>query len=147
MAIEKIGTGVSGYTGMNTATGAGAGSREAVSVKIEETVSESSIKTENISETKERVTEVTGNVEKAAGESVKKQLDNETLKKKISEINSKLNNNTECHYGIHEETQRVTLKIVDKDTQEVVREVPAEKTLEMIAKVWELTGLLVDERR
>lgn len=72
--------------------------------------------------------------------------DSEELKKQISDLNKKLNT-TECQYGIHEATQRVTLKIVDKETKEVIKELPPEKTLEMIAKVWEMAGLLVDERR
>jgi flagellar protein FlaG len=73
-------------------------------------------------------------------------VDNETLKKKVGDLNKQLQT-TECQYGIHEETQRVTLKIVDKETKEVLKEFPPEKTLEMIAKVWEMAGLLVDEKR
>ena len=73
-------------------------------------------------------------------------VDNETLKKKVGDLNRQLQT-TECQYGIHEETQRVTLKIVDKETKEVLKEFPPEKTLEMIAKVWEMAGLLVDEKR
>jgi len=69
------------------------------------------------------------------------------FKKSIGEINSKLNKNTEAIFGIHEETNRVTIKIIDKDTKEVIKEIPPEKTLEMIAKIWEFAGLLVDEKR
>lgn len=72
--------------------------------------------------------------------------DSEALKKQVSDLNRRLNT-TECQYGIHEETQRVTLKIVDKETKEVIKELPPEKTLEMIAKVWEMAGLLIDEKR
>lgn len=68
------------------------------------------------------------------------------IRKSISEINSKLNKNTEAVFGIHDETNRVTIKIIDKDSKEVLKEIPPEKTLEMIAKVWEAAGLLVDER-
>lgn len=75
-----------------------------------------------------------------------KTMDGEVLKKQISDLNRELNT-TECQYGIHEETQRVTLKIVDKETKEVIKELPPEKTLEMIAKVWEIAGLLIDEKR
>ena len=39
------------------------------------------------------------------------------------------------------------MKIVDKDTKKVIRELPPEKTLDMIAKAWELAGILVDEKR
>jgi flagellar protein FlaG len=39
------------------------------------------------------------------------------------------------------------IKIKDKDTDEVIREVPAEKTLDLIQKAWEMAGILVDEKR
>ena len=71
----------------------------------------------------------------------------ETIKKSVAEINKNINKHTEAKFDVHEETKRITIKIVDKDTQEVIREVPPEKTLDMIAKVWELAGLLVDEKR
>ena len=32
-------------------------------------------------------------------------------------------------------------------TEEVIKEFPPEKTLDMIAKVWEMAGLMVDEKR
>lgn len=70
----------------------------------------------------------------------------EALKKAVEEIN-KRNTNSEAEFGIHEETNRVTIKIVDKDSHKVLKEFPPEKTLDMIAKVWELAGLLVDEKR
>ena len=54
--------------------------------------------------------------------------------------------NTYCQFGVHEGTGRVTIKIIDKETKDVVREYPAEETLEMIEKVWELAGILVDEK-
>jgi len=54
---------------------------------------------------------------------------------------------SEAVFGIHEQTNRVTIKIVDKETKEVIKELPPEKTLDMIAKAWELAGLLVDEKR
>lgn len=73
-------------------------------------------------------------------------ITNVEIKKSISEINSKLNKNTEAVFGIHDETNRVTIKIIDKDSKEVLKEIPPEKTLEMIAKVWEAAGLLVDEK-
>ena len=75
------------------------------------------------------------------------QLNEKALKQRISEINSKLNNNTVAEFGYHDETNRVTIKIVDKDTKETIKEIPPEKTLDLIAKAWELAGILVDEKR
>ena len=54
---------------------------------------------------------------------------------------------SEAVFGFHEQTNRVMIKIVDKDTKEVIKEYPPEQTLDMIAKVWELAGILVDEKR
>lgn len=54
---------------------------------------------------------------------------------------------SEAVFGIHDGTNRVTIKLIDKDTKEVIKELPPEKTLDMIAKVWEMAGILVDEKR
>ena len=62
-------------------------------------------------------------------------------------MSKKMTSKTEAVFGIHDETNRVTIKLVDKDTKKVIREIPPEKTLDMIAKVWELAGILVDEKR
>lgn len=71
----------------------------------------------------------------------------EQLKKMIEEMNRKINNSNEiAMFGIHEDTNRVMIKIMDKDTKEVIKEFPPEKTLDMIAKLWEMAGILVDER-
>ena len=41
----------------------------------------------------------------------------------------------------------ITSQLRDKDTDEVIKEIPSEKALEMLAKAWELAGIIVDERR
>lgn len=70
----------------------------------------------------------------------------ERVKKAIEEINKKAAN-SEALFGIHEGTNRVTIKIVDRETKEVIKELPPEKTLDMIARIWDMAGLLVDEKR
>lgn len=70
---------------------------------------------------------------------------NEQVKKAVERMNQSMSH-SEAIFGIHEKTNRVTIKIVDKDTKEVLKEIPPEKTLDMIAKAWELAGILVDER-
>ena len=74
-----------------------------------------------------------------------KDVSAEQIKKTLAELNKKMMN-TACQYGIHEGTGRVTIKIVDKDTRDVIKEIPAEETLELIAKAWELAGIMVDKR-
>lgn len=72
---------------------------------------------------------------------------NDQIKKAVEQMNKNMAANSEAVFGIHEDTNRVTIKIVDKNTKEVIKELPPEKTLDMIAKVWEMAGILVDEKR
>lgn len=71
-----------------------------------------------------------------------------TIDSTISETNSKIKvSNTQLKYSIDDETQRISIKIIDKDTDKVIREVPPEETLEAIKKIWEIAGIIVDEKR
>lgn len=72
--------------------------------------------------------------------------ENEAIKNAVDKLNKNMFN-SEAVFGIHEGTNRVTIKIVDKDTKKVIKELPPEKTLDMIAKMWEMAGILVDEKR
>ena len=74
------------------------------------------------------------------------QLSNEMIRDAMKELNKKSTSVT-AEFGIHEETNRITIKMVDKKTKEVIKELPPEKMLDMIARVWEYAGLIVDEKR
>lgn len=78
---------------------------------------------------------------------LQQQITNEQIKKAVEKLNKSMISHSEAVFGIHEATNRITIKIVDKDTKEVIKELPPEKTLDMIAKVWEMAGILVDEKR
>lgn len=75
------------------------------------------------------------------------QVTNEQIKKAVEKLNKSMISHSEAVFGIHEATNRITIKIIDKDTKKVIKELPPEKTLDMIAKVWEMAGILVDEKR
>ncbi len=69
-----------------------------------------------------------------------------SLKEAIDKINN-AQGNAEAVFGIHEGTNRVIIKMVDKETRKVIKEFPAEETLDLLAKAWELAGIMVDEKR
>ena len=71
--------------------------------------------------------------------------DTAAIKRVIDQMNT-LSDSTAV-FGYHEDTHRITIKIVDKETDEVIKEFPPEKMLDMVAKTWELLGLMVDEKR
>jgi flagellar protein FlaG len=49
-------------------------------------------------------------------------------------------------YSRHEQTGIMMLKIVNRDTQEIIREIPPEKVLDVIGAIWEMAGIIVDKK-
>ena len=71
----------------------------------------------------------------------------EQIKSAVSAANQKIRmTNTRCEFEYHEKTKRVSIKVIDTENDEVIREIPPEETLEMVEKLWELAGLIVDEK-
>lgn len=54
--------------------------------------------------------------------------------------------NTSLKFSIHEQTKQILVKIVDNETKEVLREIPPEKILDMVAAMLERVGLFVDKK-
>jgi len=77
-----------------------------------------------------------------------KQPTHEEIKTAITHANRRAHfGNTSAQFSYHEKTKRISVKILDKDTNEVIREIPPEETLDMIAKMYELAGIMIDEKR
>lgn len=55
--------------------------------------------------------------------------------------------NRTFEYSIHEKTKQIMVKVIDSDTNTVIREIPPENILNLVAKFWEMAGIVVDERR
>lgn len=49
-------------------------------------------------------------------------------------------------FSIHKETHAVMIKVMNKETGELIREIPPEKLLDIAAKMMELAGLIVDKK-
>ncbi|HEY8498886.1 MAG TPA: flagellar protein FlaG [Limnochordales bacterium] len=49
-------------------------------------------------------------------------------------------------FHVHEATGRIWVQVIDSRTQEVIKEIPPERYLDLVARIWELVGILVDER-
>lgn len=93
------------------------------------------------------VAKVSNSAKQEGQESSQSQSGSNETARQAAQTYNKLTENTKAVFGVNEATNRVTIKIVDKDTDEVVKEFPAEKTLDMIARVWEMAGIMVDEKR
>ena len=76
------------------------------------------------------------------------EVSKEKVENAIRDINAKIRpTHTECQFSYHEATKRISIKVLDQASGEVIREIPPEKTLDMIAKTLELAGILIDEKR
>jgi flagellar protein FlaG len=81
-------------------------------------------------------------------EQTKENIENtKKVKNAIAEVNRKMNQKTRCEFAYHEDTKRVSIKVIDSETEEVIREIPPQETLDMLSKMWEVAGILVDEQR
>lgn len=126
-------------------------SKAEVSSKDNQIVSDTVAKETQAMNTKEASGDTSGEAGSQSQAQLAAQKQNEKnmqLKKAVDDINKRaVDDQSEAVFGIHEKTNRVTIKIIDKKTKEVIKEFPPEKTLDMIAKVWEMAGLMVDEKR
>lgn len=74
------------------------------------------------------------------------QLSEKEQQRRMARLQDTLkNHNIEISYN--DEVNRYSIKVLDSESQEVVKEIPSEKSLEMFARMLEIEGLLVDEKR
>lgn len=71
----------------------------------------------------------------------------ENLAKTIKGLNEFLKPaNTSIHFQLHEELDKYYVQLVDRETEEVIKEIPSEKLLDIYANMLESIGLLVDHK-
>ena len=139
MAIEAIKTGVT-YQGSTAQT------EDKSSVSNTAAVSAVEQTEQNGTGSSPAVADETAEHDGKVEQEEKQTTGSKQIRKAIDEINKKAVN-SEAIFGIHDKTNRVMIKIIDKYTKKLIKEYPPEKTLDMIAKVWEMAGIMVDEKR
>jgi flagellar protein FlaG len=77
----------------------------------------------------------------------KKKLSGEKLEDLVKAANEVMEAmDKKLEFSIHKGTNRTMVKIVDRYDGKVIKEIPPEKMLDLVAKMWEVVGLFVDER-
>ena len=96
------------------------------------------------------------NEEKVEKKTPESQETTETENKKVREIVDKLNKeletvDTSIEFKIHESSgiglNKVSIKVVEKESDKVIVEIPSEEAIEMAEKMEALTGMLFDHSR
>ena len=54
--------------------------------------------------------------------------------------------NKGLHFRIHEDTERIVVEVINKESGEVIRQIPPEYILDVLAKIDALLGVFIDER-
>lgn len=83
----------------------------------------------------------------AVKESSEGTVKEEDVKKAVDKLNKLLEGEqTHAEYERHDKLGDMMIKIIDNNTKQVVLEVPPKKILDMVAKMMEMVGLLVDKK-
>ena len=65
----------------------------------------------------------------------------------IEKANKNLNiYDKRLEFSIHEKTKEIMVKVIDQNTDEIIREIPSQKILDVLAGILEFAGLMVDEK-
>lgn len=72
--------------------------------------------------------------------------DEQTVKAIERAIKAMQGKATSLEFSIHEKTKLIAVKVLDSESGEVIREIPPEKSLDFVAKLWEMAGILIDEK-
>jgi flagellar protein FlaG len=68
------------------------------------------------------------------------------LKRALDKLSGFLNDdNTTVDYEIHDKFHELMIKITDKNTNQVILEIPPKKILDLVAKMMEMVGILFDK--
>lgn len=74
-------------------------------------------------------------------------FDEEVIKNAVDQANKTLQtHDRKIERAVHEVTHTVMYTVKDTKTNEVIAEFPPKKIQDMVAKMWELAGLFVDEK-
>lgn len=76
------------------------------------------------------------------------QINEERLIQVIEQANKSVKTyDRKLEFSIHDRTKQIMVKVIDTSGSEekIIREIPPEKVLDMVAKLWEMAGILVDE--
>jgi flagellar protein FlaG len=107
-------------------------------------------KMDNISSS--RIASVKTQTEYTSSENAKPERDIQVTKENIDNIVNTLNSaaksvNQRVSFSFDEKTDRVIIKFINGDTNEVLREIPPKEMIRLLERMHELIGMVFDESR
>lgn len=72
---------------------------------------------------------------------------NDILDKQVKTVNELLETSkTAIRFSVHDDLGRTFVQVVNQDSDEIIKEIPSEEFLDMVASMLKFAGLIVDER-
>lgn len=94
------------------------------------------------------LTQTSGQPQEKTAIITEKQSSKNDLEKEIAGINKWLQgSSSHLKFTLHDGLNEYYVQVINDETNEVIREIPSKKVLDMVAKMHEMIGLLVDEKR
>jgi flagellar protein FlaG len=99
-----------------------------------------------------RIATVKTQTEYTSSENAKPERDIQVTKENLNNIVDTLNSaakslNQRVSFSFDEKTDRVIIKFINGDTNEVLREIPPKEMIRLLERMHELIGMVVDESR
>jgi len=105
-------------------------------------------KTHVVVEEQQKEAEIQKALEKKAAEETDKKKEEELSQAMLDELSQDIEmlHSVGLSFSRHDDTGRTIVKVINKDTDELIREIPSEKVLDMAAKLDEMVGILFDTK-
>lgn len=89
----------------------------------------------------------TGN-RKQVEQNYEKKYSRNEMEEEVDALNKWLQSSgTHLKFTLHDKLNEYYVQVINDETNEVIREIPSKKVMDIAAKMREMIGLLVDERR
>ncbi|WP_018249167.1 flagellar protein FlaG [Orenia marismortui] len=71
----------------------------------------------------------------------------ENVENSLKELNDAVQAvHKDLKFELHDESERMMVKVMDLDKHKVIKELPPEEVLDMVGKIKEMVGLIIDEK-
>lgn len=93
----------------------------------------------------ERISEARNIPEAGNSQSVETMFSRDEIEQAVGQLNKTMRvYNTELHFEVHEKSGEIMVKVLNSNDQSVIREIPPERVLDMVAYFKEILGVVID---
>jgi len=82
-----------------------------------------------------------------AKKSEEKKASEEDIKEGVEQLNEAVQTfHEELEFELHKKSKMMMVKVINSETNKVIKEIPPKEVLDMLGKIKEMVGLIIDEK-